>query len=218
MPQIVCPEIYTGSKEAFSTFRTTWKLDTNSSRCPETKGLDHLVTIAILDNSEISSIDTKYENISVIPFGQESIKTPFVLLVKDLTSLTIEAKLERSLRLLQDETIGVVSGSTKNSTGHWRTNCRQLELKNYILSLQPGYKKSVCDCMICPVSLGSPLMVRRKVLDKIPLTIKDDIELSLLTWFIALKARGFQSLLCPEIMYNVNQGRSGIPSNKNIKI
>ena len=210
----MCPEVYNGAREAWK-FTSTWYLDTNSPKCPEVKSLGHLVTIVILDNSQLPSKASNYKDIPIIKYGQNSIKTPFVLLAKDLTFLTLEAKLERSLRLLQDKKFGAVSGSTKNETGYWRTNCRQIEFKNYILNLQPGYVKSICDCMICPASLTSPVITRNDILQKIPFVLKSDVELSLLTWFIKLKNHGYQSLLCPDVMYNVKQGKS---SRKYLKV
>ena len=41
-----------------------------------------------------------------------------------------------------------VGGGVRNSSGHWRMECRQVSLEYYRLQLQPGYKHQYQDCMV----------------------------------------------------------------------
>ena len=50
--------------------------------------------------------------------------------------------------------------SSRNSTGHWRANCRQADISNFNLLLRPGYARSECDCMRCDVVGNAPFVIR----------------------------------------------------------
>ena len=72
------------------------------------------------------------------------------------------------IRLLSGDSLGVaaVGGAVRNSSGHWRVECRQvedrmlmindynnnvyqLELSYYRLEMVPGYRHQYEDCMVC---------------------------------------------------------------------
>ena len=72
------------------------------------------------------------------------------------------------IRLLSGDSLGVaaVGGAVRNSSGHWRVECRQvgtltvletaysiacqLELRYYRLEMVPGYRLSHEDCEVPP--------------------------------------------------------------------
>lgn len=62
--------------------------------------------------------------------------------------------------------------------------------------------------MICP-ALGAsvPFMTTVEVLEKVPLGSEASSEALFLNWFMDLKEAGFQTLLCPDILYPVLRGR-----------
>ncbi len=126
---IICDEIYSGPKTSWK-WKSTWKLSCE-------KSLKDLITIINVQDSTLSI--NEYPDIEIVQVGA-NIRTPYALLaLEPLTRLTKEAKLERSLRLLQRDNVGVVSGATRNSTGFWRANCRQFDFSNYVLrnSIKP---------------------------------------------------------------------------------
>ena len=99
----------------------------------------------------------------------KNVTTPYVLVGRDLRSIHNSINFERSVRLLQNSDVKVVSGATKNGTGHWKTDCFQSEIVNYNLYIKPGYEESVCDCMICSVSAGAPFLTRTMIFQEYPL-------------------------------------------------
>ncbi len=147
----------------------------------------------------------------------ESVRTPYVLVGRDLRSLWHWARLERSVRLLSSSssaatTVAAVAGSTRNLTGHWRAPCLQAAVSNYRLELRPGYRRSRCDCMACPVvDFGTPFMTRTELLKREPLSSSSHLgeEASFLDWFLRVQRAGLEVLLCPDVMYETYSGGGG---------
>ena len=64
------------------------------------------------------------------------------------------------IRLLSSGWMDVVAvgGAVGNSSGHWRLECRQLDLAYYRLELRPGYDHQYSDCMVCGY-VGGPVII-----------------------------------------------------------
>lgn len=75
--------------------------------------------------------------------------TPYVLLARDVVHFTWLTQIERQIRVIsQTPDVGVVGGSYRNLSGHWKAGCMQTTLKNFVVEYQEGYyhsKKLVYD-------------------------------------------------------------------------
>ena len=235
--QIVCDEIYEGSRHSQTDFKSTWKLDTkNCAESAKNPNWGQLITVIIFprvpfENSmQIQESFAKtYPGLSIVQAsltypnpssnkeirlfqvqGRDtgwqalinSVKTPYVLVGRDLRSISESANLERSLRLLQDPRIGVVSGATRNLTGHWHTDCLQSNIVNYDLYLKPGYEESSCDCMKCAVSDNAPFMTKTEIFTDLPLNTDLGQKAMFLDWFLRVQKSSLETIICPDIMYN----------------
>ena len=101
----------------------------------------------------ISSNQHKSENWRLLV---KNVNTNYVFMGYKLQKLPNNfGNFERMIRMLKNGTntpnIGVVSGATKNATGHWKSHCWQAITRNYNLILTPGYSQSMCDCMVCNI-------------------------------------------------------------------
>jgi len=147
--------------------------------------------------------------------GIKAAQTPYLLIGLDLRSLNNYTNLERSIRLLQDPSIGVISGATRNASGHWRSPCLQAEIANYHLKLRPGYEESPCDCMKCDIAPGGPLLLKSQLLKEVPFQMEEDlsVEAALLSWFLDVRYKSGKTVLsCPDVLYSVHKGiQSEVP-------
>ena len=207
-------------------FAYDWHLDKkNCRKLAEKPDWGQILTAIIINKDQNMSMDQKFTNdysgVDIIhpmiesnwmswDYVIEYIKTPFVLIGRDLRSISESTKLERSIRLLQDPKIGVVSGATRNITGHWKTNCLQSHIVNYNLYMKPGYEHSSCDCMECAVSDTSPFVTKIQVLEKIPLNTSLEEDSMFVDWFLRLQGASLKTLLCPDIMYHTYHSDSMI--------
>ena len=96
----------------------------------------------------------------------------------------------------------IVSGATKNTTGHWRTHCAQFKIRAYNFIITPGYVNSICDCMICDILWDNfgPFMGFTEDL----LRLKSNLKSTSLTFtelFIDLKLKGQKIMSCPDLMF-----------------
>jgi len=89
-----------------------------------------------------------------------------------------------------------VGGAVRNSTGHWRLECRQLELAYYRLELRPGYDHQYSDCMVCSYVGGPVLMATRSLAD----ILDKDVPWSMAIMDLALQKLGMM-LACPDMMF-----------------
>ena len=108
----------------------------------------------------------------------------------------------------------IVSGATKNITGHWRTHCAQFKIRAYNLILTPGYVHSTCDCMMCDILIDNfgPFMGFTEDL----LRLKSNLNSTSLTFselFIDLKLKGQKIISCPDLMFLTDEDDQ-IPDRK----
>ena len=169
-------------------------------------------------NGHTSSFSNKIHHIQVASNASgwqtliDAAKTPYILVGRDLRGLQNSINFERSLRLLQDPRISVVSGATKNLTGHWHTDCLQSKVVNYYLYIKPGYERSDCDCMICNIVDRAPFMTRKETFREFPLNLELGQHAMFLDWFLRIQKFAKTSLVCPDIMYNTFSSHPIVPT------
>ena len=123
------------------------------------------------------------------------VRTKYVLLAEDLDYLSNWTNLARAVRLLADQSWLGVAGAVRNSSGHWRLHCSQLELSYYRLQLRPGYTRQHQDCMVCSQA-GGPLVLRT---DTLALT-DSSLPAHLALLDLAVRKVGLV-LACPDLMF-----------------
>ena len=99
----------------------------------------------------------------------------------------------------------MVSGATKNMTGHWKSHCYQANIRAYNLILTPGYSRSTCDCMICNILWDNfgPFMSRKEDLLKLDSNFVPWVMFT--NFFMQLKMKNQHILLCPDLMFHTSE-------------
>ena len=92
--------------------------------------------------------------------------------------------------------VAAVGGAVRNSSGHWRVECRQAELGHYRLELRPGYQHQHADCLVCTGLAGGPLIMRTAALA----SLAPQLPRALAPLDLALRGGG-AALACPDIMF-----------------
>ena len=92
--------------------------------------------------------------------------------------------------------VAAVGGAVRNSSGHWRVECRQAELGHYRLDLRPGYRHQHADCLVCTGLAGGPLIMRTAALA----SLAPQLPRALAPLDLALRGGG-AALACPDIMF-----------------
>ena len=92
--------------------------------------------------------------------------------------------------------VAAVGGAVRNSSGHWRVECRQAELGHYRLELRPGYRHQHADCLVCTGLAGGPLIMRTAALA----SLAPQLPRALAPLDLALRGGG-AALACPDIMF-----------------
>ncbi|XP_068081146.1 uncharacterized protein [Anabrus simplex] len=132
------------------------------------------------------------------------VKTPYVLIAKDLTHFTNYSRVERLVHLLpKSSPVGVAAGSTRNLTGHWKQGCQQTDIRNYLLHITHGYLHSTQDCMFCD-HVSDPFLVKTEVLRKVTFDETLPFQILFNDWFLQLKESGILAVTCPDIMFFIN--------------
>ena len=134
------------------------------------------------------------ENLSLAEVGG-MVRTKYLVLAEDLDYLSNWTSLTRAVRLLGSSSWLAVGGAVRNSSGHWRLGCSQLELSYYRLELRPGYQLQHQDCMVCSQA-GGPLVLRTATLALTDPSLPP--QLALLD--LAVRKEGLV-LSCPDLMF-----------------
>ena len=83
------------------------------------------------------------------------VKTPFVLIGRDMTMFTGQVNFARLLKVMSIAGSPIVGGSIKTvEDGHWSLNCLQMLHYNYSIFYQLGYHKSEESCLYCDYIWG----------------------------------------------------------------
>ena len=127
----------------------------------------------------------------------EVVRTKYVMVAEDLDYLSNWTSLARAVRLLSTSSHHwlAVAGAVRNSSGHWRLGCSQLELGYYRLEVRPGYSQQHQDCMVCSEA-GGPRVLRT---DSLALT-DSSLPASLAMLDLAIRKVGLV-LACPDLLF-----------------
>ena len=126
------------------------------------------------------------------------VSTPYVLVARDVFHFTWLTQLERQIRVVsQIPNVGVVGGSYRNFSGHWKAGCVQTTLKNYVLEYQEGYYHSKNECMFCDYLQG-PFVAKTKLL-KFDESLPNEVIFE--DWFLRVVEHGNLIMSCPDAMY-----------------
>ena len=140
------------------------------------------------------------------------VKTKYVLIGYKMHKLqNYFGNFERMLRLIDasNTTNRVVTGATKNASGHWRSHCWQTKVKSYNLILTPGYRTSQCDCMSCNLfwdNFGPFLAFTEDILVGLDSNLTNPM-LMFANFFLKLSQGGYNLLSCPDVLFHTGSDR-----------
>ncbi|XP_069696438.1 uncharacterized protein [Periplaneta americana] len=137
------------------------------------------------------------------------VKTPYVLIAKDLSHFNAYARLERQIYMISvSDYVGVAGGAFRNLTGHWKVGCYQTDIRNYFLRIVEGYKHSAYGCMFCD-HLEGPFVARTSLLREIKFSEDLPVDVLFNDWFLRVKQANMLVVNCPDVMY-FTQGRNNL--------
>lgn len=169
-------------------------------------------------NEKIREICRRYPNVKAIDVNHTSrltmgkvwnqlvamVKTPYTLIGRDLVHFTWTARIRRQIRMITEiDYVGIVGGSYRNWTGHWRNGCRQTRKKNYVLEYQEGYHYSTRSCMFCD-DLEGPFVAKTHILKTAEFGEKLPSEVVFEDFFLKVYDMGYLTMSCPDAMYFAN--------------
>jgi len=165
----------------------------------------HLVT----HSDQVSETAKKYKNVDGVKVDDTRVSkgwnilmtkasTPYVLLARDLFHFTWLTQIERQIRVIsQIPHVGVVGGSYRNFSGHWKAGCMQTTLKNFVVEYQEGYYHSRNGCMFCNYLQG-PFVTKPNLL-KFDESLPNEVVFE--DWFLRVVEDGNLIMTCPDAMY-----------------
>jgi hypothetical protein len=133
-------------------------------------------------------------------------KTPFVLIAYKMNKFPKNlSNLERLVRLIRDESVGVVAGATRNTTGHWRSHCWQTYMAFYNLVLTPGYRSSNCDCMKCSMFWDNfgPFVAKKTDLQNHLDSSFSSTQIMFADFFLKINHIHKSLVTCPDVMFSI---------------
>ena len=151
----------------------------------------------------------KYKNVDAVKIDDSKVSkgwnilmskasTPYVLLARDVFHFTWLAQIERQIRVIsQTPDVGVVGGSFRNVSGHWKAGCMQTTLKNFVVEYQEGYYHSKNGCMFCNYLQG-PFVTKPNLL-KFDESLPNEVVFE--DWFLRVVEDGKLIMTCPDAMY-----------------
>ena len=124
--------------------------------------------------------------------------TPYVLLARDVVHFTWLTQIERQIRVIsQTPDVGVVGGSYRNLSGHWKAGCMQTTLRNFVVEYQEGYYHSKNGCMFCNYLQG-PFVTKPNLL-RFDESLPNEVVFE--DWFLRVFEDGKLIMTCPDAMY-----------------
>ncbi|XP_060064404.1 uncharacterized protein LOC132544773 [Ylistrum balloti] len=103
----------------------------------------------------------------------ENVKTTYTLVLRNVTELDWNARIERLVREIEILNVNAVGGSIRNSDNIWSLGCHQRVYRNYTVVYEEGYDESLHDCAFCD-HMDGPFLIKTKTLNE----IKFDSKLS----------------------------------------
>ncbi|KAK7085113.1 hypothetical protein SK128_002661 [Halocaridina rubra] len=169
---------------------------------PSVIDIENMTNITIQKASE-NSDEAKILN-SVVG----SIKTPYVLMGTDLAHFSNQSSLERLVRVLDEvKEVKIVAGAARDISGHWTHGCLQMKMANYQAFYTTGYYHSKYECMYCDDIL-TPFVASVQLMKDMPFTKNLSSAAMYRDWFAHVRSTGHLSMVCPDVMFFVNNHTS----------
>ncbi|XP_021373886.1 uncharacterized protein LOC110463548 isoform X1 [Mizuhopecten yessoensis] len=131
------------------------------------------------------------------------VKTKYTLVVKNMTALDSDSRIERLVREIERLQVTAVGGSIRNSDSVWSLGCHQRVLRNYTVAYEEGYDESMHDCVFCD-HVDGPFLIRTDKLKQVqfdgnltPMGLYED-------FFMRLEG---EVAVCPDAMFYMDSPR-----------
>ncbi|XP_045212636.1 uncharacterized protein LOC123563736 isoform X2 [Mercenaria mercenaria] len=174
------------------------------------------VSTLIAVNAETfpNDLESKYPQVSIIQSNDKSegaalnsiikeVKTPYVLVARNMNTMTNDSRLERLVREIESLNVVAVGGSFRDLKGHWKKGCFQTVYRNYTLKYIEGYDESFHECLFCDYIQG-PFVTTTSYLKQNVFQEFDENNGLYEDWFLRIFQKGKETVVCPDAMFNVN--------------
>ena len=179
---------------------------------------DSNILIAVNFQSFSNDLEKKYKGVKV-SFSNykcegsalnslvKDIKTPYVLVARQIDTFTNDSRLERLVREIESLDVAAVSGAFREPNGHWRQGCFQSVYRNYTLEYIEGYDESFHECLFCDYIQG-PFLTTAKYLEQNKFQNMDENDGLYEDWFLRITQSGRETIVCPDSMFFVENQTS----------
>ncbi|XP_045212642.2 uncharacterized protein LOC123563739 [Mercenaria mercenaria] len=177
--------------------------------------LDKVSTfIAVGSTTLLNNLNTKYQLVKVVQSNDQSagsalnsiireVKTPYVLVARDIKMLTSDSRLERLIMELESLNVVAVGGSFRDSNGRWKKGCFQTVYRNYTLKYIEGYDESFHECLFCDYVQG-PFVTTTEYLKQNSFQNMNENDGLYEDWFLRMFQKGKEIIVCPDSMFHVD--------------
>lgn len=173
------------------------------------------VIISVNNSKNLANFKTLYPSLTVVDPKELSdgmalnmlineVKTPYVLVARDMQFFTNDTRLERLIRELESMKVKVASGAIRNEDGHWKKGCFQSAYRNFTLTYLEGYDESLHECLFCDFVQG-PFMATKEYLTQKQFENFHATEGLFEEWFLRITEDGDEVIVCPDSMFHVNK-------------
>ncbi|OWF38496.1 uncharacterized protein LOC110466225 isoform X2 [Mizuhopecten yessoensis] len=130
----------------------------------------------------------------------QEVKTQYTLIVRNVTELDSNSRIERLVREIEILKVNAVGGAIRNSDNYWHLGCHQRVFRNYTLVYEEGYDESMHDCVFCD-HVDGPFLMRTDKLKQVkfdgnltPMGLYED-------FFMRLNS---DVALCPDALFDMD--------------
>ena len=143
----------------------------------------------------------------------QQVKTPFVLIARDMAMYTGQENMTRLLEVIPFLGSPIIGGATRTvEEGHWDLNCFQMLHHNYSIFHQSGYHKSEESCLYCDYFWG-PFLAEKQFLVSHPFSETLTQQLVFHDFFFKVNAQHkYTSVVCPDVMFEINEASKQFPT------
>ncbi|XP_033743798.1 uncharacterized protein LOC117329776 [Pecten maximus] len=130
----------------------------------------------------------------------KEVKTKYTLVLRNVTELDSNARIERLVREIESLNVNAVGGAIRNSDNVWSLGCHQRVFRNYTVVYEEGYDESMHDCVFCD-HVDGPFLMKTEILKQ----IKFDNNLTSMglyeDFFMRLNT---EVALCPDSLFDMD--------------
>ena len=162
---------------------------------------------------ELVQTDTQWTEGYVWNKLVQQVKTPFILIARDIAMYTGQENITRLLEVIPSLGSPVLGGATRTiEEGHWDLNCFQMLHHNYSIFHQSGYHKSEKSCLYCDYFWG-PFLAEKQFLVSHPFSETLTQQLVFHDFFFKLNAQHkYTSVVCPDVMFEISEVSKQFPT------